>query len=144
MGFCYEGRKLVCDVCSAAGARKRKCPFGYCSSLAVCKTCWNGPKFAKGAWKASHKAHGCDVKHAAYVAKEAEKAAMLAEGKLLRVAALGKGDGTVHVIFRGKDGEVGYLMSKEAYDAFPLGAPVTPEDYATVGTLTPAPTSFYS
>lgn len=144
MGFIYEGRKLVCDVCNAAGARKRKCPFGYCPSLAVCKTCWSGERFAKGAWKASHKKYGCDAKHAACVAKEAKERAMLAEGKLLRCSALGKNDGTVHVLFKDKDGKTtGFLMASATYDAFPLGTPTTPDDYAAVGPLTTAPGSYY-
>ena len=141
MGFCYEGRKLVCDCCGASGSRKRKCPFGYCPALAVCKTCW-ASKFAKGAWKADHVKHGCDKKHAAYMAKEAEKAAMLAEGKVLRCAAMGVND-TVHVLFEGKDGNmVGFFMSSATYGSIPLGAHATPDDYLKFGSLTAAPSEF--
>lgn len=36
MGYIYQGRKLCCDVCLAAGARKVKCPVNYCQAYAVC------------------------------------------------------------------------------------------------------------
>jgi hypothetical protein len=34
-------------------------------------------------------------------------------------------------------------MSKDAYNAFPIMAPVTPDDYAKHSPLSPAPTEFY-
>lgn len=139
MGFCYEGRKLVCDNCSTAGARKHKCPFGYCSSCALCKECVKTVK-ASGKWKEIHK--NCKANHEAFAAKEAEKVAIVEAGGFLRVAAMGTKDGKVRVLFRGKTGDVGYTVEKTTYDAFPLGANVTPEDFAKVGELTPAPATF--
>jgi hypothetical protein len=151
MGYSYTmDGKLCCDGCpaygKAAGVRKRKCPHGYCPSPAYCTACYNAKEKPNRA-----KIHAaCKVGAEKYAAKLAAEAAMLEAGKFLRVAAMGKGYSqgngyaTVHVIFRGKAGEVAYFMSAETYDAFPLGTAVTPEDYATVGTLTPAPVSFYS
>lgn len=143
MGFCYEGRKLCCDGCGVAGGvRKRKCPHGYCPSSALCAGCLKAVK-ASGKWKLAHST--CEAGHAAYVAKEKAGAELLAAGRLLRCAALNvaKDGSKVHVLFKDKDGNhTGFYMAKTTYDAFSLGAHVTPGDYAAVGTLTPAPSDF--
>src|SRR5438309_912895 len=39
MGFIYQGKKLVCDFCGTAGARKMNCPHGYCQAYATCASC---------------------------------------------------------------------------------------------------------
>jgi hypothetical protein len=144
MGFCYEGRKLVCDLCSTAGARRRKCPAGYCQAIAVCPSCGKDPGF-KAKWKGLHT--NCEASHARYVAHEEEEKRMLSEGKFLRCSASTVeregGPPLVHVLFKGKDGNcVGYYMSPETYEAFTLGSHRTPEDYATAGQIMPAPDKF--
>jgi hypothetical protein len=141
MGFSYEGRKLCCDECSTAGARKYKCPAGYCQAVALCPRCKKSP-IVKAKLKEIHK--DCPAKHARYMAREAETARLLAEGKRLRCSALNTDDGKVHVLFKDKDGNcVGFYMSPSTYDAEPLGENRTPEDYMRMGELTPAPDSFY-
>ena len=148
MGYCYgrapSGRyALACDNCGAVGGvRKRKCPHGYCPSAALCAGCSKSVK-ASGKWTTMHAC--CEAAHAAFVAKEKAGAALLAAGKLLRCSALNVSrDGSkVHVLFKDKDGAyTGYYVTKETYDAIPLGTHATPEDYAAVGTLTPAPGDF--
>lgn len=120
MGFCYEGRKLVCDKCNKAGARKVRCPFNACPSIALCPECRKLHKALTS--KAGHRAYGCERAADKYRAADEHAARLRAEGKFLRVAAMGVDlplkDGrtvhAVHVIFRGAAGaEKGFYMSPE-------------------------------
>lgn len=76
-----------------------------------------------------------------------ERRRLLRQGVPLRCSALSTGDGRVHVLFQTEEGRggplVGYYMSPETYDAIPLLALARPEDYARIGTIEPAPPSFY-
>jgi len=129
MGFCYSGRKLVCDLCGTAGARKVPCPFGYCPSTAVCPACRKDPAKSAKLAKAHHAARGCEAGMARVRAESAKRAALLAAGHWLRVAAFGP-RGDVKVTFRNAAGaERSVMMAPAVYDAFPLGAPVTLADY---------------
>lgn len=144
MGYSYQGGRLCCDVCGTAGARKVRCPAGYCQAIAQCPTCRKDPT-VQARILASHK--DCGRLHAEFVAKEARAAALLQAGAHLRCAALGgtdpHGGERVHVIFRGKADELGYYMAPEVYHAIPLLEPATPDDYRKHGALTPAPTDFH-
>jgi hypothetical protein len=155
MGHCYARvfsaktgkfrNSLVCDKCSNPGASTRRCPAGYCPGSDICKTCWNGGE--RAADKKYHLDSKCHEKHAEFVAQEARKQEMLDAGKWLRCAALGVGNGPdrkVHVVFRNKTGaEKGLYMAAATYNALPLLSHATPEDYAAVGAVEPAPANFH-
>ena len=128
MGYCYEGNKLCCDKCGAAGyVRKRPCPSGYCQAMALCKTC-NAEIRKDGRWKGAH-AH-CSVASAKYKAERALEQHLLDEGRWLRKAAVGTDDGRVKVWFRNKDGEekLGF-MHPQVYKALGYQDAKTWEDY---------------
>ena len=134
MGFCYEGRKLCCDICGTAGARKVRCPFGYCPATAACSTCRKTRKDILNT--AAHRIQGCEEGHRKFVEREERKARLLAEGQWLRCSAYGP-SGVVKVGFRNADGaEKQVLMPLEVYKAFPLATPVTLEDYERVAGVT--------
>jgi hypothetical protein len=75
MGFSYSvnprtGRQLLCcDYCGSTGARKHRCPYGYCPSTAMCPSCLS--KHGNG----KDKHPNCDQLHREYVAQQAERAA---------------------------------------------------------------------
>lgn len=148
MGYSYEkvynpvtnrhSHRLCCDVCGAVGARKYRCPFGYCQAVAGCPTCrkTRPDVFSKEA----HVKQRCDVNHAAFVAHEQKERDMKEAGLFVRSAALNQEGGLVKVWFQSKGNvEKAFLMTPETYDAFPLFDLVTPEDYAKHGTLTETP-----
>lgn len=114
MGYCYEGRKLCCDACGHAGARKRPCPYGYCQAPAICEACWKGGK--REECRQYHIDAHCKDKHEAYVAREAREAALVAAGGYLRVAAFGP-VGPVTVWFAGLAGEYEVVVPRATYDA---------------------------
>lgn len=144
MGYCYtRSGALVCDSCNVSGGVKKiACPVGYCPPPALCVACKK-----KHADKLVLAAHSSCVKYKAeMIARDEKRKALMAEGKPVRCAALGTADGRVHVIFAKDPASkdcVGYFMTHEMYDAFPLLEPKTPEDYAALGTLEPAPVNFY-
>jgi hypothetical protein len=150
MGYCYHrnynGRyTLCCDICGESAAtghpaRKYPCPFGYCQPLAACAKCRKEKAHLFG--KPHHRLHGCEAAHIQFVATEENKRRIVDAGGFIRVAALNAGDKGVHVIFRGKTSEVAFYMPHEAYDAIPLLAPATPDDYRKYGALIPAPLDF--
>jgi hypothetical protein len=75
MGFSYTynpqtGRQLLCcDYCGNTGARKHRCPYGYCPSTAMCPSCLK----EHGNGKDKHP--NCDQYHQKYVAQRAEREA---------------------------------------------------------------------
>jgi hypothetical protein len=151
MGKSYNSRGyLCCNDCGAGNGETRniKCPFGYCYAPSLCPPC---AKKAKWNHKATHIAMGCDVKQAAFVAEQNRRIELIANGTPVRcsasnwsdaVKALGR-ENWVHVLFETNAGTIGYFMSGEAYDAFPLGKIATPDMYATVSELIPAPNKFH-
>lgn len=102
MGYCYQGNRLCCDICGAAGARKNKCPVGWCQPIACCPS----PKCKAGL--AKHRkdvcASSCKVRSAQFKAERQIESDMLAAGKAVRCSALGGANGMVHVLFRKADG----------------------------------------
>jgi hypothetical protein len=85
----------------------------------------------------------CKPAAAEYAAREAAKKALLEAGAALRCSASTFGEGKVHVLFSKLDGTtVGYYMTAETYEAISYLEPATPEDYAKLGTLEPAPSTF--
>lgn len=136
MGYSYVGRKLCCDCCGTKGARKHKCPCGYCPATSLCVACNKAVK-ADGRWKKHHE--NCAAGHAVFQARIDKEKILLSCGAYVRCSALNAGD-KVHVLFENKDGQtVGKYVSHETYDAIPLLEPVTPEDYAKIGEVTDAP-----
>ena len=137
MGFCYSGRRLCCDLCGAAGARKVRCPFGWCPSTAACPACRNTHGKTK-LGRTAHRAYGCEANHNLYMAAEAKRLALLAAGHWLRAVALAMAHpGTCKVWFRNLAGEeMAVRMPTEIYLAFPVGEAVTLERFETLaGTL---------
>ena len=141
MGYSYTmSGRLCCDVCGAAGARKIRCPSGYCQSIAQCPTCRKDP--AKQARIAKSHEH-CAEYHARFVAEEAEKARKLAAGLYVLASALTYRETHVHVLFRNQAGAyVGYYMPAELYGNRLPNAYPTPDDFAALGPITPAPSDF--
>lgn len=153
MGYCTRvdrttGREsLVCDGCGrAGGVRRRRCPFGYCCSPALCRECHLRLKHGR---KATHRKWGCDVKHAEFVADRERAKAFIAAGVPVRCSALGAdtpdAPGRIHVLFQTASGTIGRYMPKAVYDAHPLGVTVTLADYEKThdGELPEAPATFY-
>lgn len=86
-----------------------------------------------------------------------ERAAYLAEGRVVRCAALRCRNGLIHVLFTKRDEDspvlgysgsftcddcVGYYMAESTYGSFPLLAIVTFEQFEEVGPCVPAPNYF--
>jgi hypothetical protein len=141
MGYCYEGRKLCCDICGVAGAKKYRCPFGYCPATAACSNCRK--KHTKTFGKAYHREHGCEKGHNEFVARERQQAELLQAGHYLRCSALSTGPQTVHVLFQNASGHTqGFYMPNSVYRAIPLLTSATPDDYAKHGTISPAPDTY--
>jgi hypothetical protein len=136
MGYCYETRtgSLCCDICGNAGARKNKCPHGWCQPVACCMS-----EKCKATLKEHRRttcAVGCKKAHADMVARDAVEAARLAAGEWLRCSALSeqKLHNCVKVWFRNAaKAELIRYMPHATYDAFPLCEPVSVEQYAAVG-----------
>lgn len=150
MGFSYEGKKLCCETCPVAGARKVKCPWGYCQAIAQCATCRKDPAI-KAKLKEYHK--NCKANHESYVRDEQERTALILSGYFVRSAALGADDKGVHVLFDSmtSDGSpitMGFYMKPETYQGFALGKIATYQDYIAKAkelgdVLVPAPNSFH-
>ncbi len=141
MGYCYTRTgKLCCDLCGNAGARKQRCPHGYCQSLAVCMKDECKAKLKE--YRKAHCATSCKKAHAELAARDQEENRRLNAGEFLRCSALSeqKPHHCVKVWFRnGKKEELVRYMTHEAYDAFPLCTPVSVEEYAAVGTVAVEP-----
>jgi len=133
MGYVYQGRKLCCDICGAAGATKVRCPFGYCPACAACANC----KKTRKVDVFSREVHSeCEVRAAEFRAEREHEAAVLASGKWVRKGALSI-PGAVKVWFVNGAGEtLAVAMPSATYRAFPLGATVTLDDYeGSAGTV---------
>lgn len=146
MGYSYERtstghRALCCDICGkAGGVRKQKCPFGYCQAVAACPEC---RKAKATELRHYHVTNECEKKHNEFQATEKRKTDLIASGAPVRCSALQYNDPSmVHVLFRTRDGTVGFKMTRETYHAIELGVPATPDDYRKHGTLEPAPDDF--
>ena len=133
MGFSYLNGKLCCDYCGSTGARKYKCPYGYCPSWAACPECRK--LHAKDFTKNAHAK--CKTRHEEFVAEEQKRLAVINNGGEVRCAALQHGD-KVKVIFRAAEKETAYFMNRQTYAAIPLFQIATPEDYSRVGAVVPA------
>ncbi len=133
MGFCYEGRKLVCDHCSkVGGVRKRHCTYRHCPAVALCALCWK----VKRVGDRKYHEENCKAKHEAYMRREAEARDLLARGELLCVSAIGLFDGTNRVRVTFQTNGMGYrhfIMAMETYHAFPALANSTLRDYQRIG-----------
>jgi len=139
MGYCYEGKKLCCDVCGCTGGvRKRKCPYGYCQSPAVCGGCWKTYRVKFH----SHCDEHCRAAKALYDAERVVEQALLEEGHYVRRSAVRDHNApedweyAVKVWFRNKDGiEEVYRMEGNTYCAVDLVQPATPSDFAKHGRI---------
>ncbi len=135
MGFCYTSSgKLCCDICGEAGARKKPCPAGYCQAYACCTG-----EACKAKLKEHRRTH-CAV-HCVAASREfkrmlAERAELLAAGRLIRCAAVTEGHG-VKVWFESKEhrDHVRYMASA-TYRAFDILDNVTLEQFEAVGLVT--------
>ena len=148
MGYCYTNDgQLCCDICGAAGARKYRCPFGYCPAIAACPKCRKDRAELFG--RAAHRKAGCEAGHNQFQAELDERKALLLAGLPVRCSALGgcdpHGNDRVHVLFKRQDGSCeGWYMPRETYHALPLGNNTTPDDYRKHGHLEAAPDDFGS
>ena len=134
MGFSYsKDGKLCCDYCGSTGARKYKCPHGYCPSWAACPDCRK--IHAKDFSKAAHAK--CKIRHEEFVAEERKGQAIIDGGGAVRCAALTHGD-KVKVIFRQSNERIAYFMDRETYHAIPLLQVATPDDYRRFGNVVQA------
>lgn len=143
MGYCYtQSGNLCCDSCGDSGnVRKCACPYGYCPPMALCPTC--KVKHAAEMSREAHQARGCERYGLEMQARDAHKRQLLASGKLVRCAALGVGNGRVHVLFQGVgNAMLGFIVSQATYNAIPILEPATPEDFAKFGELEPAGQEF--
>ena len=141
MGYCYQGRRLCCDFCSTPGARKHKCPFNWCHATAACAQC--RVKHKEHFSKDSHRQNGCEVRHNEFMADREREAALLSQGKYLRISALDAGERGIHVLFRHGGGQViGRYMAAEVYQALPLGKPATLDDFGSRAQLLDAPPEY--
>ncbi len=138
MGYSYSlDGKLCCDGCSrAGGVRKRRCPYGYCQSPALCAPCLRKVK-ADGRWNKSHLR--CKAGMEDCIRKEQKRLALLDLGHAVRCSALNEGE-NVRVWFRYADGStVERVMAPETYRAIPLGEPATLADFEKYGAVWAAP-----
>lgn len=76
--------------------------------------------------------------------REQREQALLNAGQYVRRSALNVGPGDrVQVLFRDRDRKtIGRFMSSTTYRGLPLLQPATPDDYAALGTVEPAPADF--
>ena len=133
MGYCYSRGRLCCDVCGEPdGVRRQRCPHNYCQAIACCGS--DACKVKLRTYRAETCAVSCKESHRVFLAREAEREALLAAGKLLRCAAVCDGHG-VKVWFKSKDGEAVRWMHVETYDAFPLLDSVSVEQFEAIGVV---------
>lgn len=127
---------MCCDCCGKAGAKKRRCHYGYCPPPAICPTCWDKPEIKESMSAKNHQK--CKEWSAEHKAREEKEKALYAAGKVVRWSAIGIEGGYVAVSFRAsqftRDAKK-YIMKKEIYDSIPLLEPATPEDYAFFGEI---------
>lgn len=127
-----------CDHCTGefgeTGERVKdvkriNCPHNYCGTEPVCNQCRKAGKHKEQ----SHES--CRLANIEYEQRQQKQTQLQAEGKLIKVAAIGYGD-QVKVLFRGQDDkEKAYFMHSWTYGAIPLLVVATPEDYQQHGQL---------
>lgn len=135
MGYCYQGKKLCCDICGFAGARKMRCPFGYCQATAVCANCRKAKKHPNKAW---HVSFGCQKNHEAFVATETKRKQLLNDGEALLMAAFGH-DNICQVMFEAIRGHIVVYMPTAVYSNNPTignGRLATLKDYQALWPVT--------
>lgn len=147
MGYSYDlNGRLCCDQCGwSGGVRKVRCPFGWCKPIALCPDCRRQEIETKrkqyGSVKEYHRQKGCETRAMEFNERQAEKRRLLAQGRLIRTAALSH-NGRVKVLFQGGDNtQVAYWMAHKTYRAIPLSANATVEDYKAIGKVTKAKSS---
>jgi hypothetical protein len=114
MGYCYsQSGRLLCDYCDAEGARKYRCPFGYCQPVAACPACRK--EHAEHFGRAAHRENGCEKRHLQFAAELAERAAAIAAGEFVLCAGLNAENDMVHAIFHSATGEKGKLIPRAIY-----------------------------
>jgi hypothetical protein len=114
MGYCYsQSGRLLCDYCGAEGARKYRCPFGYCQAVAACPACRK--EHAQHFGRAAHRENGCEKRHLQFAAELAERAAAIAAGEFVLSAGLNTGNDMVHAIFSSASTEKGKLIPRAIY-----------------------------
>jgi hypothetical protein len=114
MGYCYShSGGLLCDFCGATGAKKYRCPFGYCAPIAACPACHT--KHAQHFGRAAHRAQGCEDDHLHFLTEMATRAFAIATGEFVLCAGLNAENDMVHAIFRGATGEKGKLIPRAIY-----------------------------
>ena len=134
MGFSYSmDGKLCCDYCGSTGARKYKCPHGWCPSWAACPECRKA--HAKDFAKEGHAK--CKIRHEEYMAEEQERKAIIDGGGAVRTCALSHGEKT-KVIFQRSADRIAYYMDRKTYNAIPVMQIATPDDYRQFGPITQA------
>lgn len=141
MGYLYGKGGLLCDICGATGATKRRCPQGWCQPIATCgsESCEKGlAKHVKEVCQKACKEHAAEARE-----RDQRELEMLRSGRFVRFAAATKGR-TIHVLFRDQERRaIGFYMAESVYRAFPLSEPVTPDDFRRHGELTEAPAEFF-
>ncbi len=145
MGYCYQGRKLCCDICGNAGACKRRCPVGYCQAVACCARAECKAKLRE--YRKTTCASECVKASARFHAEEALKAGLIERGFLIRCAAV-QVDGfkdCVKVWFEDKFSRdhIRYMATK-TYHAFELLRPTTEGEYMQHGEVASEPKEFAS
>lgn len=136
MGYCYRAGKLCCDICGHPGARKNRCPSGYCQPVACCTRPACKEKLAH--YRKTTCATECKRLHTEFMASEQEKQRRLDQGDFIRDAAVSmdKPFQCVKVWFRNGQGEtlIRY-MTRELYRSFSLDDHVSPEEFRIKGEL---------
>lgn len=139
MGYCYQGRKLCCDVCGEPGARKSHCPHGYCPAIACCSR----PECRARLKEARKKCNEhCKTAHEQFEMRRTIRARRLRGGDKLRCAAvtMQPAFSCVKVWFETTHTrDIVRYMATATYRAFDLLEDVTIEDYATVGRVETEP-----
>ena len=133
-----------CPRCYGLRVTLHDCPYGWCGGVRYCADCWR--KHGAEA-RAYHVTARCAAESARYASERALKAALLADGRLVRRAALAMPTASepdrVHVLFEGAGGRtLGFYMDVATYRAIELGVPATVEDYSAAGNVWPAPAAF--
>ena len=145
MGYSYSSTgKLCCDHCGSTGARKVKCPHGWCPSTALCTTCKAKLKPQFTEW---HKS--CAASTARALSAENEMRAHCAAGIPVLWSGSMEDNGMFLATFRDtpafiRKGETHkepnihkYLIPSEVYEQRinMRGYPI-PSDFAALGAIT--------
>jgi len=135
MGYSYDARtgKLCCDSCGhTGGVRRFQCPFNWCPAPALCPDCAKQKRERLS--KAAHRKAGCEEYSRRHRESCQRHEAALQAGHWVRTAAVT--DSTpeqpdrVKVWFRNANGEERIeFFPAELYQSFPIGDPVTLEDF---------------